>query len=220
MKLYHYSKEPYEVLKTKRKRGIMSNEELIEAKRIAEFKCTLGLYCDHISFFLEPVPLNEMGFIFKDVEHDFWKTGNTVYEHIVESDDIGGFKYELVETEDDIDFMIKFWPDDANFTNDQKKHFFKERRKMRDRKKLNGNQDELEKRVELLVGKTREAYINAHLYNEPEDMLKYAACVPHLMLYPNKGEISLLEPAKAVRIGNAKPTLESLGIISSGILLW
>ena len=49
---------------------------------------------------------------------------------------------------------------------------------------------ELEKAIKPYLGKTREAYMNRPVQDE-EDFQKYAAHVPHLMIYPEKGYVKV-----------------------------
>lgn len=45
------------------------------------------------------------------------------------------------------------------------------------------------------------------MVNEPEDMLKYAAAVPHVMLYPETGYADLFAPVNKLIIGEKPPPL-------------
>lgn len=209
MKLYHYSKEPFSELKTVRYRKQLSKEEIENATRIMNFRQEIGLYFDHISFFFEPIPVKNMGYFFRNVKHDFWFKGNKIFEHVIDSSTIGNFKFNIVESDEITKYSNTNWPDDPTVENKLK--FFKERRKIEESLKLIGsNNHELETYSAKYTGKILSYYSNAYKTNDDESMLKYAASVPHVMIYPDSGHINLLQTPVLKIIDNEKPNIKSM----------
>ena len=214
MLLYHYAKTPFKTLTTRRFRETLTDEQLKEGKEIAQWRKAPGPYYDHVSFFLEPVPLDIMGAVFADVKHDFWVPGSTIYQHTVESAKIGRFKYAIVETPGDIK-MLSEWSDDWDMDpkwDDAKEAYFSKRSRL---KKANGEIGQgnalFEQVATSFVGTTRAAYLNS-MKGDQNDRLLYAAGVPHVMLYPDHGELKLVSPAVKVKIGPANASLEGYPI--------
>lgn len=209
MKLYHYSKEPFSELKTVRYRKQLSKEEIENATRIMNFRQEIGLYFDHISFFFESIPVKNMGYFFRNVKHDFWFKGNKIFEHVIDSSTIGNFKFIIVESDEISKYNNTNWPDDPTVENKLK--FFKERRKIEESLKLIGsNNHELETYSAKYTGKILSYYSNAYKTNDDESMLKYAASVPHVMIYPDSGHTNLLQTPVLKIIDNEKPNIKSM----------
>lgn len=198
MKLYHYSSERYTVLKTKRKQLKVTEKDRIEAAKNKDL--AIGPYYDHISFFFDPIPAKHMGYFFKGVPHEVWRKGAMLYEYVVESDNFN-FGYEIVETEADYKQLITEWPTTPNITKEQI-HQFKVNRFQR---KLKTNEtaktkENFLKMANPYVGKLLENYKKAQRrYELDAERMKYAALVPHVMLYPDNGYIEY-ESAKRIRI--------------------
>jgi hypothetical protein len=209
MKLYHYSTEPFSQLKTVRYRKPPTKEEIDKATQIMNFRKEIGLYFDHISFFFEPVPIKNMGYFFRNVKHDFWFKGNRIFEHVIDSSTINNFKFIIVETDEITKFNNSNWP--KNPTVENKIKFFEERSKLREKLNIIGSSNhELESFSSKYIGKLLYYYSKAYKTNEEEDMLKYAASVPHLMLYPESGYINLIQPPILKIIDNQKPSSNEL----------
>ena len=102
MKLYHYSTERFLKIETRRLQGIAEQE--IKSAEDKASKMGLPLpYVDHVSFFLEPIPKDTIASIFKG-EHPFWKAGQTLYEHVVDTKTIDEKSfYRIVETPEILD---------------------------------------------------------------------------------------------------------------------
>lgn len=204
MLLYHYAKTPFESLKTRRVRGGITVKELEEADRSAKWRRNPGSYHDHLSFFLERAPLDILGTVFQDVPHEFWVAGATIYEHVVDSRLIGDFKYQIVESPLDMTWWNHWreeWDMDPKW-DDAKEKFYDDRAKAKVAVGEIGSGDvEFERVARKLTGHIRADFIHAAKILDREDRLKYAAGVPHVMLYPTHGELMLVGKAKRVRVG-------------------
>lgn len=206
MLLYHYAKEPFETLRTRRHRGGVSVQELADEIAGAKFRHSPGSYYDHLSFFLEPAPLKILGAVFQDVPHDFWVAGATIYEHIVDSRQVGDFKYQIVETPLDLTYL-NHWRDEWDMDpkwDGPKSKFFKDRAKAKLAVgEIGDGNVEFERVARKLMGRLPTEFIHAAKVYDRHDRLKYAAGVPHVMLYPEHGELTLTRPARQVKIGPA-----------------
>jgi hypothetical protein len=206
MLLYHYSKAPLRSLTTRRHRGGLTEQELKEGYDWHVFRQEPAPYYDHISFFFEPAPLDILGTIFAGTGHDFWTADAYIYEHVVESSRIGNFKYFITETPEDIAVMDT-WPDDDDEA--KKQAYF--RRSARRRKALGHvgrNNAAFEQAATPFVGGIRRAYQEVRAKWIDDNRLQYAAFVPHVMLYPERGEIRLIRPAQRVQVGPVNASLE------------
>lgn len=163
MKLYHYSKEKYSILKTK---SLVNGEQ----------KGELISYNNHISFFFEPVPLDIVGKIFGPT-HNVWAPGNRLYEHIVETRSLKKFFYKLVESPEKTELRY----------NDSISVEEYHKRLAIINKELNYEGTtiaELEKACTRLKGTTRSYFKLLPERRDFEEIRdKYAATVPHLMIY-------------------------------------
>lgn len=198
MKLYHYSSERYTVLKTKRKQLKVTEKDRIEAAKNKDL--AIGPYYDHISFFFDPIPAKHMGYFFKGVPHEVWRKGAMLYEYVVETDNFN-FGYEIVETEADYRQLITEWPTTPSITKEQIRQFKVNRfqRKLKTNETAKTKENFL-KMANPYVGKLLENYKKAQRrYELDSERMKYAALVPHVMLYPDNGYIEY-ESAKRIRI--------------------
>lgn len=197
MFLYHYSSMPYPSLTTRRRRTDYSRAELKEMQDLTKRMKWIGDYIDHISFFFDPIPSKTVVSVF-DSDHPFWIKGNQVYEHVVDISQIAqGFMYDVVESPSEVEFLenTEWKPNDKAFFN----------KYMTDAAKRKLAQGETGRSVSGLmtqmrkyVGQTEYYFKKAPLtQNWSEDnRLKYAATVPHVMLYPSTGEI----PVDAINV--------------------
>jgi hypothetical protein len=232
MKLYHYTPYLYRELLTRkarlpRNRSIEGtnnpNESLTEAsymdsvKRAKDFS-QVGSYNDHISFFIDPIPSGMIGTLFENHHHS-WYNGNMLFEHVIDTADIPqGFLFEIVETPIDIETLDKTqWVDTDAFV---KRYMFN----MAAVKIANGERGKgkpsLDKQILRFTGCTEQAYTAAKKRHDWEDnKTKYAACVPHVMVYPPGGTIPVRTVNKIVIGSNArKPFNVSSEALTS--LLW
>lgn len=198
MLLYHYSKSPYTHFKTLAMQKNITNEEKKKALADMEEYHQPGPYYSHISFFFEPVPVDIIGGLFRGSGNEFWVTGNTIYEHIIDSKELGDFKYMIIETSVDREHR-KSWSD----TGDEKWYFAEKYRLLVKCNYIGSGNNAFERGALPLVGTTRQAYINT--VKNPFDtnsLKKYAADVPHVMIYPTRQTpIRITRPVRSMIIG-------------------
>lgn len=182
MKLYHYSKQRYPELKTiERQRYITHQERTLGIAEKEKYQRP-GAYFQHVSFLLEPAPLDILGEIFGK-EHHTWAPGNKMYEYIVESSNLGAFKYELVETPEKTKLFYR--------KNLDTEAYILEKDKMIKLRDYTGEDNlRLERAALPLVGLAKNAFKKLPSFNNwLEIKNKYAANVPHVMIYPATGII-------------------------------
>lgn len=203
MYLYHYNKVRFSVLLSLRKQGNLSASELRESEQRAKDQYSPAPYIDNISFFIDPIPTMQIGKIYPK-DHKVWVDGNQLYEHIVDVSKLEhNILFSLVESTTDSD-EVDATDDDAVF--DRVWYKNKSDRKLRTGETGRGL-DKLIKQIEKyqrtlpkkLVEASRRKY-----FNDPDVSSKYAAFVPHLMLYPSRGVIPVIA-ANLIEIG--KPRL-------------
>ncbi len=184
MLLYHYSKNSLPILKTRR---LLSTEIQVQSKNKLD-------YNDHISFFFERPPFEILGTIFGK-DHPVWFPVNKLYEHIVDTQDLDTFFYDLVEFPEK---TIMFYDNSIKDS-----EYFKRMALVIKEKKYQGTSVvDLEKACLSLKGTTREYFsLLPTRVNFSEIKGKYAATVPHLMIYPEKGYVKVRN-SKQIVIGN------------------
>lgn len=198
-KLYHYSVQEFSELQTPRYRGT-DKEKIRKAEARAKLLGLVGPYCDHISFFFDPIPLDLLGKLFGK-DHKAWFSGNKLYEHVVTLDTIGNSPYEAVETPTQIKLMDELDWENATDHEAMTIDFFKKQNRA---KRMNGEigstQKELQKVVNRFRGTTRDYYIASSKRDDFADAFhQYAANVPHLMVYPPEGKY-VVESTRLVTI--------------------
>lgn len=193
MLLYHYSKDRFSILKTLEKQRKIKSDEVHKAHEdFLDFEKKYGIqrpgyYYEHISFFFEKIPLNLYKYFPKD--HSVWVKGNSLYEYTVDSKSIKHFGYELVETPEKIKLYYN-----NDITLDE---YFKRMGMLYERERYIGKDNDMFEKV-VKYNKLAEVQNNYFIllkdrpnYNEIKD--KYAATVPHVMIYPVLGEIKPVE---------------------------
>lgn len=183
MKLYHYSPIELTELKSRIAQGIKSaGDHGIKG------------YASSISFFLEPIPL-DIAEILKH-EHDFWISGRELYQHEIDSNDLPlNVDFILVETPD----KTKLLYDEQDWTKAEGnpelvKQYKQEIEDLENKKGYRGKG-----RMKLVqvckpftkgISKYYQDMYKLHC-KYPEDNLikKYAATVPHLMVYVGRDSI-------------------------------
>jgi len=213
MNLYHYSKEQYPVLTTRSKGGRATKEEISIATKWSRENNTVGPYTDSISFFFDPMPSDIIGRLYNG-QNDFWLTGNKLFEYVVETRNLEpDMLFSLVESPNKVKILDDTdWIDTDDFLHE---YLLKEGERMRKNGETGNGIDNLENQIKKYVGTTRAAYIAASKRHDfQENIRKYAANVPHLMLYPKSG-IILINHVNKITIGNnirksIKLTQESL----------
>lgn len=204
MILYHYSKELYPELLTKAQSGSMTPIQIKLARQESRRKGYLDWpYCDHISFFFEPIPSQLLGELFKG--HPVWFKGNNLYEYLIDVSKLPlEIPYHVVESVKKTALYDKFsleknWvEDDPELLEEWQ---ILEDEKAREWGEKGNRRDALIKQIVANQGIIEEAYRTAvqredFVYNKT----KYAANVPHLMLYPPTGRVTPLK-IRALTIG-------------------
>lgn len=197
MRLYHYSQVKRDVLKTLR----MSGSEIVVSDRFDPYQPLTayhpGAYVDHISFFLERPPIENLGAVFKE-GHSVWYKGSVVFEHVIETRDDNKFKYVVVETPERTDHYY----DDSYDDSDDMAWHADELKILKKFGYIGGGSSQLERATDHLHGETLRAYQKLRgRPNFEQIRLKYAATVPHVMLYPDSGEVAVREVTK-LKVGD------------------
>lgn len=185
MKLYHYAKEQYPVLLTRRRTGT----QMPVGVKVSDS------YLDHISFFFDPIPSRLLVSVF-DKGHSFWFKGNRIYEHVVDvSTAAQDIKFHAVETPKE-NALFDVFAEEHNWVGNDPTLLAKWRviidAKQREWGELGVGRDKLIRLISQHVGKTADYYRAAkNLPDFESGYAKYAANVAHLMLYPPSGEMSI-----------------------------
>jgi hypothetical protein len=209
MLLYHYSKELFPFLLTRRYSNKLSSKELKDGLEQSTIRCEPAPYYDHISFFFDKVPLKIIGDLFKG-KNDFWKNGNKIYEYTIDTDSLSNnLKYFITETPSQVKKLDETeWVDTDEFF----REYMKEKRRLAEKNhEIGKGQSELEKQIQKYQGQTEAYYINASKRDDFDDNItKYAASVPHVMLYPEHGKVFYVSK-KLVEVGvdNNDPNLSN-----------
>jgi hypothetical protein len=208
VKIYHYSTERFPFIKTRREQGV-SESDLEEAVHKAK-KMGLPLpYVDHVSFFIDPIPKETIAAIFSN-KHPFWKAGQTLYEHVIDTKDINEKSfYRIVETPeidkytDQFDWTVK----DLSV---RSKYFVEMNKEMLRLGYSGYSINKMVKMCQRFIGKTEGYYIKARQRPDAADSEQlYAGNVPHLMIYPMGGVIPV-ESKELIKLGSAKPIVTDL----------
>lgn len=202
MKFYHYAFEEFPDLRSRIAQGkgklfildrmpeLLDNLQGSLAKQLDKvgFKDEWG-YERSISLFIEPIPL-DIASIYKD-EHELWKTGLEFVQYEIDLYKLpSGIPWRLCESPEKTKLLyeIQDW-EAAEKNKDLIPKYLKE---IKDKEEAMGyighGRESLEKICKSFNRKTRQymeraAYI-ALQYPEDGGFKKYAACVPHVMIYP------------------------------------
>ena len=190
--LYHYSDQKFHELKTREITTTVTAKDREIAKEDVELRKMPGAYYEHISFFFERPPIEKMSQIFDD--HPFWYPGHQIYEHIVSVNDLPAFAYVVVESPEVNDF---FYDERNDALSD--KRYYEEIYKIRKRNgEIGDDPVEFKKAIQRLKGTVENAYLELSQRPNFESIKKkYAATVPHVMLYP-KGSVVQVKSIKQV----------------------
>lgn len=182
MKLYHYSKDLYKDLRTLELQKKLTKEEKENYLKYRTPISPPGNYWEHVSFFFDRLPLEILGNIYGPTHHT-WYPGNNLKEYVIDTDKIKKFSYTIVETPDKTKLLF----DDSVDTEE----YYKQMLLNIEKYGYHGNSNhELEKASRPFVGKTRHFFKEASKHPEFESFKnKYAAFVPHVMIYPVGGII-------------------------------
>ena len=192
MKLYHYNKTPIDTLKTKRVQGQVSTQEIQEAENYAKLFQLPGSYIDHLSFFFDPIPSVLLGSLYGDF-HSIWWNGNTIVEHVIDTEDLDPHLiYRVVESPEKLAYLdsLEQREGDEWLIN----YYVGLNAIQLQNGELGSTRDNLEHQIRVFQGRTAFFYAQAKTRGDWEaNKMKYAACVPHLMLYPDSGIIPIRE---------------------------
>lgn len=158
-------------------------------------------YLDHISFFLEPIPLR-LGTMFEDVHHPTWYRGAVLYEHIIDAS-VLKFAFDLIETSAERYYNKLHWRDEFDLAENKrlKDEFLRRRDQFLLEQGLSApmgyNASKLTSAYEPFSGLLTEFFQRQIDTTQAEELRKYYACnVPHVMLYPDVDKVNLVEPPK------------------------
>lgn len=179
MLFYHYSTEQYAELKS------------LSAQQGSMPK-TIRMYGNSISLFIEPLPLI-VADIFRQ-EHSIYRSHKEFYEHVLDSNDLPlNIDWHITETPEKVDLLYNKQKWYEGMSEDEIRSNKLEIVEMENKQRYNGvGRLSLVKRLKesrFFSSKSMEQYFKEaqHLNaNNPEDKIleKYAACVPHVMIYP------------------------------------
>lgn len=199
--IYHYSKELYRDLLTPRRAGVSPDKIKAAVKQKKEYGLE-GAYVDHISFFFDPIPSKTLASLFSP-DHAVWFEGSKLIEYVVDVDQFEkDVLYRVVESKRKTAFMDKF-VEENNWVEDNPKLLRKYLRELdilqREWGELASDLGLLKKQIREHSGKTEKFYKEASLRSDFEEgRKKYAANVPHLMIYPKSGRVRYLETNEVI----------------------
>lgn len=174
--------------------GVLS-EEIIRKERLEAKNAMWGgrPYCDHISFFFEPIPAALLPNIFPK-DHHAWSKGKKLYEHIIDTRALPQkIDYDIVESTK----FIAAYDDFATKNNwvDENPRLFKEWSQLEDRLmrqwgERGNDRSMLESKIQENQGIIADKYRDfAKRIDYEDNKYKYASAVPHLMLWIPGGKI-------------------------------
>lgn len=212
MKLYHYSTELFDTI---RSRVLQEADKEIEPPSAEEDGHDLAYmkellmfqkrvapeerdYRRHISLFLEPIPRNLPSILHN--EHQFWKSGRVLWEYIIDSRDLPkSIPFRIVETPEAVELLYEKqdWTH-AKGNPDLVKKYVAQKKQLEIELGLH---DEGRVKFEVAAKKYSkgiadyyaQAYELHTKYPEDKVMEKYASCVPHALIYPGVQFISINE---------------------------
>lgn len=205
MKLYHYSTELYDQLKSKRVSGTMTPQDLKWDKMLPYHPLLRDVsYNDSISFFFDPIPSDIMDLLYGG-KHPVWFKGNKLYQYEVELDMLPQkILYQIVESDRSMtaldtfehDYKVKEW--NAELLTKWFNHINAEKIRWCE---LAKDLDKLKSQVFRFQNTTRDFFIKASKRKDFKDnFMKYAAAVPHVMCYPETGIVTY-EVVRQITIG-------------------
>lgn len=196
--LYHYSKVRYDTLLS-RELQLPTLTEVEREKGIKDAKevWAPGPYFKHISFFTEEVPFEILGTIFGK-EHHAWYPGAKLFEYKIDISTLSSFTFRLAESE-----LCQEMLSATKYANLPDGDWFELRyRRQVKAGEIGTTLSQLKKVILDNQGKTRQAYLKIRSQPNWEQIkMKYAASVPHLMVYFERGELSVKE-VRRVTVGH------------------
>lgn len=195
MILYHYSKDPHSSLKSKRMQ--VTNKSMGHIPFNLDFE-----YDDNISFFLDPIPAKLLPALFNN-RHPVWTKGVVLYEHIVDASKLPNvIGFELVESANKTKFFDEFVNKHKWYSDDPgllKLWWDEITPKLVSWGEVGSYRDALISIIRKNKGRTEMFFKKAVQRKDFEhNRNKYAANVPHLMVYPPSGVIDVLSINKII----------------------
>jgi len=198
-RVYHYSKSLYPQLKPIVLQGPMdpARKKTMD-ERSAKWKLP-GPYYDHVSFLLEPAPVDILGSLFP-ADHHSWATGTKLYQYDVDVARINLYAWEIVETPADTWIFDHTSWIDTDWGNSLLSGVLKHYKLLTNSRGTDLN--ELLKELKTFKpGFTREAYLELAKRKDFDEIKHmYAPTVPHVMIYTK--EPIPITAVKRVTVGN------------------
>lgn len=176
VELYHYSTKPYEFLLTRMFRKDYDQKTLDKANRVAKELGTPGNYLEHISLMFGKLP-RDVALMFNG-EHEIYKPGMVLYEHVIYLDSIKGDKWEVVSSPEEVAEYRK-----GNYEREDILKIFEKNKYVGDSISI---LDDHIKRFSGLVDFYFDEWANS---KDEKKLRQYSGGVPHLMVYPKEGRI-------------------------------
>ena len=193
--VFHYSVNEYDVLKSKNKQNNLplSQQTKLSAEKV-NYNQSNWDYNDNISFFIEPIPTDIIGNIYGD-DHPVWFNGNTLYEYRVSTRYLFPGNYSLVESKEVSELLIKHYENKISFDD----YLKQEINIVKENQYMSSSFTQLAIIIEKYLGTTKETFkLQPNMPWWEDSRLKYAAGVPHLMVYPSLGEIAYKSKRKII----------------------
>lgn len=190
MFLYHYGAAGYKALKTLEAQRPVTQAERKEALQKLEeiwYNVPPGPYYQHISFLFDPISTDHWKYFNRS--HPVWNKGTILTEYVVDTSQIGEFKWMIVETPE----ITEPRRDETVSDEDFRKLYIR----VNQAKYVGSGSGALEKASREFVGHQKEYLKIASKLNP--DSMRYAADVPHVMLYPKEGMV-LFESQRRIEL--------------------
>ena len=209
MLFYHYNELQFDELKSLVAQGRKGNSSQVEREgffssteqkiqKIFDMFTLKGehTYDRHVSLFFEPIPLN-IAALFED-KHEYWQSGKLLIEHVVHLDAIpNNISYSVEETPEKTKLLYE--TQDWSKVKEQPELIKVFKQEIRDVQLKNGyighGKNNMVRACKHLAKGIEKYYAQAGRYAKqfPEDggYSKYAATVPHLMIYPGYKPIAV-----------------------------
>lgn len=192
MRLYHYNTKQLDFLQSLYGRGISKEDKTRLGDLATETEGPFA-YTKNLSFFMEPIPIDLPKILHN--EHAFWSSGRVLFEHIIDTKEFPhDVPYRLVESTEKTDLIFNKQNWELAEGNPELTALYKKQLKdLEQELNLEGTGVSNLIRVASRYKGIRKNYKEAYkIYKRfPEDRLieKYAACVPHLMVYTAEKKI-------------------------------
>ena len=208
MLYYHYSAEGFPELKSLVAQGRKGRNSDVERSTLTVLENKIQQILDklvlkgehsydrHVSLFLEPIPLN-LPEIFEH-KHEFWISGLKLIEHIVLLEDIPeNISFSLEESPEKTHLLYK--KQDWTLVKEKTELIAEFKKEIVESQKKHGYIGHGKNSMIKACGRFttgieryyRESAKIAKQYPEDGGYSKYAACVPHLMIYPGYKSIKV-----------------------------